>query len=176
MVPGLAGDLVRLAPIGDAGAVFSADQQHRYRRWRGWGDPEQRILFVMLNPSTADELQLDPTVRRCVRFAQRWGYGALAVGNIFSLRSTDPAALYGVVHDHQRHNWHLRRMAELAQLVIAAWGVHGAHQNRGAEVARILGRARPLRCVGITKGGHPRHPLYLPGDSTPVPFMGHGRG
>lgn len=125
----------------------------------------------MLNPSTADEYVLDPTVRRCVYFAQRWGYESLIVGNLFALRSTDPAALYGHPDPVGPENdQYLEQMTREAVFVVAAWGVHGALCRRGGEVARRLATIRPLYCLGRTQDGHPRHPLYMRAETKPVVY------
>jgi len=122
----------------------------------------------MLNPSTADASQEDPTIRRCVGFARSWGYGALAIVNLFALRSTDPRALYAhATPVGERNDAFIAAQATISDLVIAAWGVHGAHQDRGAAVLRMLRREVKVRCIGVTKDGHPKHPLYLRGDLQP---------
>jgi hypothetical protein len=157
-----------------ATATFSVDRTYRYHLHRGWGDGPS-CVFLMLNPSTADAFVLDPTVTRCVRFAKRWGAGSLTVLNIFALRSTDPRGLYshpdpvGPANDAV-----IREHTTGAGLVIAAWGVHGAHLDRAAAVARALAAAGVnLQCLGVTKDGHPRHPLYVKGGTplTPVPHL-----
>ena len=84
-----------LLPYVPAGAVFSDDMVYRYRLWRTWDPDLPTCLFIMLNPSTADHEQNDPTIRRCLDFAKQWGYGQLLVGNLFALRATDPARTYG---------------------------------------------------------------------------------
>jgi hypothetical protein len=127
------------------------------------------VLFVGLNPSTADEVRDDPTVRRCVGYAKRWGYGALCLTNLFAFRASDPRVLKAhpspVGADNDR--W-LAALARRAGIVIAAWGVEGTHLGRDSAVLRLLGRE--LSCLRRTKGGHPGHPLYLPRSLTPVPF------
>jgi len=124
----------------------------------------------MLNPSTADAFQLDPTNRRCVGFAQAWGYGALVTTNIFAFRSTNPAGLrttndaVGPENDEVIVN-----AAQNADLVIAAWGTHGELQNRGNAVREMLGEAGvELHALKLTKAGHPGHPLYVAADTQPT--------
>jgi hypothetical protein len=155
---------------GDShGAEFSEDREYRYRLWRMW-DPEKPVLaFIMLNPSTADEVELDPTCRRCKGYVEDWGYGKLVVGNIFALRSTDPENLYD--HDDPvgpENDAHLQAIVDDADKVIAAWGTHGAHRDRGREVVDLLDA--DLEALDTTKEGHPCHPLYQPKDIEPVPF------
>lgn len=145
---------------------------YRYRLWRRWGDGAA-VLFVLLNPSTADGDHDDATLRRCVAFARGWGYGALEVGNLFALCATDPRRLRVVADPVGRANdRHLRRAAHNVDLVVAGWGVAGGHLGRDAVVARLLARAASGRlfCLGRTAAGHPRHPLYAAGGLVPVPF------
>lgn len=146
----------------DTGATFSACNQYRYRLWRYWS-AEPAVLFLMLNPSTADETVNDPTVERCQRRAKAMGAGGLQVANIFALRSTDPAALYTAADPVGQDNDAaiLAAANECAQ-VICAWGVHGEYQGRGDAVLAMLGGAGVTpHCLGTTKAGHPRHPLYV---------------
>jgi len=155
------------------GAEFSDDGVYRYRLWREWDTSLPTVLFIMLNPSTADAAQDDPTVRRCIDYARRWGYGKLLVGNIFALRSTDPKRLYEADDPvGQANDGVLLDMHDRAELTVCAWGVHGHLRNRGDTVATMLKRHRPgsLHCLGITKGGAPKHPLYLPKSAMPMPM------
>ncbi len=124
----------------------------------------------MLNPSTADAFQLDPTNRRCVGFAQAWGYGAIVTTNIFAFRSTNPAGLR-TANDAvgPENNETIVTAAKNADLVIAAWGTHGELQGRGNEVREMLGRTGiALHTLRLTKAGHPGHPLYVAGDTLPT--------
>ena len=124
----------------------------------------------MLNPSTANATRNDPTIRRCIGFARAWGYERLVVTNLFGLRATLPAALRSAVDPIGPENdRHLRRAAVQADRIVCAWGVHGALGNRGAEVLTLLKGFR-LEHLGLTRGGHPRHPLYLPAACQPQPL------
>jgi hypothetical protein len=162
------GTVERTSLLGDASAVFSACERFRYRLTRQWEPDGPTVAFVMLNPSTADEMVADPTVRRCIGFAKREGAGRLVVVNLYALRSTDPAALaraddpIGPDNDE-----HIRQAARDASLVVAAWGAHPFAGDRATDVAAMLnGIGRPLYRLGPpTKDGHPRHPLYLPADA-----------
>lgn len=126
-------------------------------------------MFVGLNPSTADEFTDDPTIRRCVDFAKRWGYGALCMTNLFAFRATEPEQMkiqadpIGAENDAS-----LIALAGDAAVVVAAWGVHGSHRQRDDEVKRLL--AGKLFCLATSKEGLPRHPLYLPKTCKPQPF------
>jgi hypothetical protein len=124
----------------------------------------------MLNPSTADAFQLDPTNRRCVGFAQAWGYGALVTTNIFAFRSTNPAGLR-TANDAvgPENNEAILTAAKNADLVIVAWGTHGELQERGNAVRELLCDAgSALHMLRLTKAGHPGHPLYVAGDTQPM--------
>jgi len=125
-------------------------------------------MFVGLNPSTADEVNDDPTVRRCIGYAKRWGFGGLCMTNIFAYRATDPAVMKAQRDPVGRGNDRaLVRMATQAGIVVAAWGVHGTHLERERRVLSLLPE---LHCLGLTKDRHPRHPLYVRGDQPPIPL------
>ncbi len=137
--------------------------QYRYSLSRRWDARGRDVLFVMLNPSTATEMQNDPTVERCERRARMLGFGGFRVVNIFAFRATDPRDMrraddpVGPGNDHA-----LKDAAQAADIVIAAWGTHGAHRNRGPQVSAMLhAGATPIFHLGLSKAGHPRHPLYL---------------
>ena len=155
----------------DKGATFSSDRVYRYALWRRWeGGDGQDCVFIMLNPSTADESVLDPTVTRCVGFARDWGYSGLIVANIFALRATDPRKLLTAVDPiGPQNNQALIAAVLRASCVICAWGVHGKLNDREHEVLELL-NSRKLECLGVTKGGHPKHPLYLKRDTQRRPF------
>jgi hypothetical protein len=149
------------------------DRTGRYRLllWRAWAGGEGCVVFVMLNPSTADARRDDPTVRRCMGFARAWGFGRLEVVNLFALRATDPTALRRARKPIGRGNDRaIVDAVRRGDVVVAAWGVHGALGGRDAAVRALLAD-RPLHCLGVTRGGHPRHPLYLRAGSRPVPFV-----
>ncbi|MBD3665721.1 DUF1643 domain-containing protein [Sulfitobacter aestuariivivens] len=164
--------IIRSHTKGDAPstAVYSDCETYRYSLTREWAADGPRVMFVMLNPSTATEVQNDPTVERCERRARTLGFGAFCVTNVFAYRATDPRDMrrapdpVGADNDQA-----LRDGADWADHIIAAWGVHAAHQDRGAAVAQMLHRlATPVFHLGLTKHGHPRHPLYLPYHQQPV--------
>jgi hypothetical protein len=158
-----------LGPEGLATATFDTSEQYRFRLSRVWDPAGERCVFTMLNPSTADAFKLDATVTRCVRFARAWGFGALEVVNVFAYRSTDPKGLYGHPDPVGPGNDDaIVAAAKAAGQVIAAWGVHGALGGRAEAVRRLLDHTGvTLTVLGLTKGGHPKHPLYLPGDTMP---------
>ena len=148
-------------------AVISACGTYRYRLERLWDAELPKVAFIMLNPSTADASNDDPTIRRCIGFAKAWGFGGLIVGNLFALRSTDPKALYShsdpIGPDNDAN---LRAIALCSEQVICAWGAHGAYRDRGKHVGVLLDRFN-LAALTITGKGEPGHPLYVPAATEP---------
>lgn len=152
------------------GAHFSPCRLYRYSLWRSWaglfGTGKGFAMFIGLNPSTADETQDDPTIRRCIGYAKAWGYEGLMMTNLFGWRATNPADMLAqedpVGPENDRH---LVELAAGAGIVIAAWGAHGAHLDRGTQVRQLL--PRQLYYLRMTAGGQPGHPLYLPKDCAP---------
>ncbi len=155
-------------------AELSDDGVYRYALERRWQaelglQSELAVLFVMLNPSTADESADDPTVRRCVSFASSWGYTGVQVGNLFAFRATDPGRLKVATDPIGPENdaW-IVRQAQSAALIVAAWGTHGDYLDRGSAVLALLrATGRPVYCLGVTRSGQPRHPLYVVGTVLP---------
>jgi hypothetical protein len=146
------------------GATFSEDKVYRYTLWREWDPEKPGITFILLNPSTADENVLDPTLRRCLGFAMDLGYGRMEILNLFALRSTDPKALYQC-HDPigPENNNSIMISCNKAQAIIAGWGLHGIYRQRDREVIRLITRfcGKSLHCLMLTNKGTPSHPLYL---------------
>lgn len=130
------------------------------------------VLFVMLNPSTPDDVEDDPTIRRCLRFARREGFARLAVANLYALRATDPGQL--AVHPDPvgpENDFWIRDLASAAETIVCAWGAKWAHAERVDHVRELLtATGRPLCCLGLTSAGCPRHPLYLPSTQPLVRF------
>jgi len=153
-------------------ANISPDGKCRYTLSRIWNDDLPKVLFVMHNPSKADASQDDPTITRCINFAKSWGYGGIYVGNVCPYRATNPKDLdtailpakYIVINDA-----HLENMAKLCELHVLA---HGVLHKRIEYMANLLylNPTFKFNALGLTKAGHPRHPLYLPSISYPVPF------
>lgn len=144
--------------------AWSPCKRYRYTLWRVWAAEPKRICMVIgLNPSTADEIENDPTIRRCISFAQREGCDALVMTNIFAFRATDPNDMKAEPEPvgTENNDW-LIRCSSLAAIRIAAWGVHGEFRGRAGEVANLV---PDLLCLGTTSEGHPRHPLYVRGDT-----------
>ena len=150
---------------GDAESIatYSDCERYRYALTRVWDPTGQKALFIMLNPSTATEYQNDPTVERCERRARTLGFGAFRVTNIFAWRDTDPKKMRAAVDPVGPQN-DVVILDSLAwsDRVIAAWGTHGAHLQRGPQMEALLRYAdAPLWHLGLTKDGHPKHPLYI---------------
>ena len=146
-------------------AFISRCGTYRYALWRRWA-PGPQVLFVMLNPSTADQQQDDPTIRRCIGFAASWGYGAVAVGNLFAFRTPSPTLLKRAARPIGRANdlW-LQRLAAESSRMIAGWGNEGSFLGRDQQVRALL---QPLHALALTQQGQPRHPLYLPAAASPA--------
>ena len=164
-----------MAPAIERSAVLSHDRQYRYRLDRVWLPPGTfRVMWVMLNPSSADELTDDHTIRRCMALSDSWGYSGLAVANLFSLRSTDPNHLLAhpdpVGPENDRY---LREMAEEFDVIVAAWGSSLARSQlfvqREREVKDIL-RGK-MSCMEITAKGNPKHPSRIRSDVELKPFL-----
>jgi len=144
-------------------AVYSDCETYRYSLTRVWDDAGRKALFIMLNPSTATEVQNDPTVERCERRARALGFGAFRVLNIFAYRATDPRDMRAA-HDPvgPDNDAAILDSLDWADQIICAWGTHGAHMDRGVSVAAMLKHSgRPLFHLGLSKDGHPKHPLYI---------------
>ena len=158
-----------------ASSVLSDCEKYRYSLTRVWDDNKPRVLFIMLNPSTADAEKDDPTIRRCMGFAKDWGYGGIYVVNLFALRATNPKDLLKApfVVGVENEKW-FRRMSALAHLVVCAWG-------NGAIVDKLQKRldhtwkplswvSKPLHYIELSNDGTPKHPLYLPKHLTLKPY------
>lgn len=162
-------------------AVISPDGLYRYRLDRWWapesvGMGSTRMPYIMLNPSTADADVDDPTIRRCIGFARREGFHGITVVNLFAYRATDPDDLRdsedaGIRVFGPENKSHIIDVAETAGQIVAAWG---AHPFARRQAALVLGHLRregiPVLCLGTTKDGSPRHPLYVKADQPLIPF------
>lgn len=151
--------------LREAGAVFSDDRRYRYLLWRRWSEDKPLVLFIGLNPSTADETMDDPTIRRCRGFAKSWSAGGFIIANLFAFRATLPMDLFAErAPIGPENDYWIRTASEIAVRTIACWGNHGTHQGRAAVVMPLLVTPEHLK---ITKAGQPSHPLYLPSTLTP---------
>lgn len=155
---------------GPSTAIYSDCERYRYALTRTWDAQGKRVLFVMLNPSKATEVQNDPTVERCERRARALGFGAFQVTNIFAWRDTDPFQMRKAAEPVGPENDKvIRDGAAWADQIIAAWGTHGAHLGRGPQTEVLLRQTgKPLYSLGLSKHGHPKHPLYISYAQKPV--------
>ena len=162
-------------------AMFSPDRRYRYmleRKVAPMFDVGRLCTFIMLNPSTADETVNDPTITRCVDFTRRWGYDVLRVVNLSPLRATDPQDMIAAgpePADIWANNlgWIVQE-CRWSDKVIAAYGTHGGAEGRDAKVLAALAAEHiEISVLGLTKGGYPKHPLYVPAETTPIPWR-HG--
>jgi len=154
------------------GALFSDCERYRYLLWRRWGADSLTAKwcnFIMLNPSTADEMRNDPTVARCEKRARDWGFDGLYVTNIFAWRSTNPYDLRRVDDPiGPENNTCIIETAALSKLVVCAWGNHGKLGNR-SDAIRLLLAAIPTHALKMSENtGEPYHPLYLSYSLKPI--------
>ncbi len=152
---------------GISGALFSGDNKFRYSLWRIWERTGDYLLFIGLNPSTANGMKDDPTIRRLINFAKSWGFGGLFCGNLFSLVSANPAKLLyeeAVELQGGPNDKAIKRMREWTTLVLVGWGTWGIHaSSRSRAVLDLVGEY--VFCLRVTRKGEPNHPLYMPADS-----------
>ena len=149
-------------------AILSADRKYRFVLTRIWDETKPTVVFIGLNPSTADEEVDDKTIRKCIGYAKRWGYGKLIMVNLFAFRSTDPYMLKKVEDPVGPDNdSYIQKCVSESNLVIACWGNDGKLLNRD----KVLMDSLPnLVCLKRNKNGTPHHPLYLSKDITPMPY------
>lgn len=159
-------------------ADISPCGRYRYLLSRTWDASLPRCGWIMLNPSTADAVEDDPTIRRCVAFAKAWGCGGIEVANLFAMRSPYPGVLIeaddpvGPENDQR-----ILAVASRCQPLVAAWGQMGSLMGRETKVVAMIEQLRlrrrdvpKLQCLGTTQSGRPRHPLYIRGDMPLSPF------
>lgn len=169
-----------------SGAIFSEDRRWRYALWRYWDQDVAPLMVIGLNPSTADEVSDDPTVRRCLGYARDWGFGGLRMLNAFAWRATDPQRMFErfnqmapsvlAAANAQNDEYILAAAVRTIQEggpVLAAWGNHARWHGRNLELRNLLD-GLGIACFGLTGAFEPKHPLYLRKDIRPVPFIGDG--
>lgn len=147
-------------------ANFSRCRTYRYALWRSWDEHKPYAMMIGLNPSTADEVEDDPTLIRCINFAKSWGYGGVCMTNLFAYRATDPNDMKAAADPVGASNnrW-LTRLAKEAGIVVAAWGNDGDYLNRASQIKNKIPN---LYCLKMNKSGEPAHPLYLRAELKPV--------
>lgn len=150
-------------------AIISECGNYRYELKRIWDDSKPWVLFVCLNPSTADHEKEDRTSRVCINYAKRWGYGGLVIANVFAYRSTDKSVLYQVDDPiGPENNQHLQRLSREAVETVCAWTDDAAFMGRDLAVLPILNSPK---CLKKLKSGRPGHPLYKRKDLKPIPLL-----
>lgn len=168
-----------LSSILERPAIFSADRRYRYTLLRRKPlefcnpGPDSAVMFIGLNPSTADETKNDPTIRRCMDFAERWGHNILLMTNLFAFRETIPALMRAQPHPIGKDNDHwLVVCARNSKRIVAAWGKDGRFMARDVEVCKLLCGPAVLgiECLGVNKDGTPKHPLYLAKTTMPIAY------
>ncbi|BAU10450.1 hypothetical protein LEP3755_09340 [Leptolyngbya sp. NIES-3755] len=152
------------------GAIFDSSGSYRYALWRSWNDLP-RVGFVMLNPNQADAELNDPTIRRCIGFAKAWGFGGLEVVNLFAYRAKTPQLLKQAAEPIGKDNdRYLFTLSGRVDLIILAWGNWGGFGGRHREVLPFF-QTENIYTLGMTKLGHPKHPLYLRQDSDRIRWV-----
>lgn len=147
-------------------AIVSDNQLYRYQLSRVWDSSLPMVMFICLNPSTADHNDDDPTILKCIKYAQDWGYGGLLMGNLFAYRATEPLDMkraddpIGPLNNH-----HLKLMSQQVDKIVCGWGNHGVYLSRDEEVKSMFDNLYALR---INKTGSPAHPLYLKKSLIPI--------
>lgn len=157
-------------------AVISDCGKYRYSLTRRWSDLPL-VTFVMLNPSTADAENDDPTIRRCIAFAKKWNFGGIRVLNLFAVRATDPKNMYlatdPVGAENKEHFDRAFRYADKDEMIVCAWGVHGDFMGQDEQVLGWFDSyCLKVQCLGVTKNGQPRHPLYISSYALPMRYWG----
>lgn len=161
-----------------SGADVSPDGRYRYMLWRQWGH-RPSVLWIMLNPSTAGVERDDPTIRRCTAFAKRWECDGIVVANLFAMRATNPKELRGGLDPCGHRNQHvLEQLLKYGvhQHRVVAWGAGGGKfaRRQADRFWEWFGRFG-FTCLGETRDGEPRHPLYLPADARLRPYLRKGQ-
>jgi len=147
-------------------AIISSCGKYRYALWRVWDEKRPLVMFIGLNPSTADAIKDDNTLRRCIGFAKKWNFGGLSMGNLFALRATKPIALRKTTDaiGSENDKWLIKLNAQ-AKIIVAAWGNTGTYLKRDQVVLKLF---PDLYCLKVSKRGVPCHPLYLSGTLKPI--------
>ena len=154
------GDLPVTNPYSSA--VLSECGKYRYKLSRTWEPHRPVLVWIMLNPSTADHTKDDPTIRKVTGFSKRNGFGSIEVYNLFAYRATNPAELRRVPDPVGPENMkHLSALSNSSKSVVFAWGTHGRLKFQGHEVACRFMSNPNVFYLGATKNQQPKHPLYV---------------
>jgi hypothetical protein len=157
---------------GDFGAEFSNDRKYRYSLWRVWDKTKPLVMFIGLNPSTANEVDNDPTIRSCGRIAKRNGFGGFYLMNCWAYIATDPTQIRINAMSEEWNNNMLTVIASMCQEVVFAWGSFSVVSERGRD-KELLGMFPNAKALCINKNGSPKHPLYCKADSKLIEFATH---
>ena len=157
--------------------VFSPCRRYRYSLEHRWDDlmPVRRILWIGLNPSTADEQQLDPTLRRIKNFSDVWGFNCFVMTNLFAFRATRPEDMKAALDPvGPQNDATLTRLSRTSEMIVAAWGKHGSLCQRERIVTELIRATSPqkIHCLAVNADGSPKHPLYVKGDTLPTEYDG----
>lgn len=159
-------------------ASISSCGRYRYHLARWWEFNKPAATFIMLNPSTADAEIDDPTIKRCMEFAKRWGCGGIQVVNLFALRTPSPAEMKRAYAPQGLFNEStILHAARTSAWVMCAWGNHGSHRGQDKRVMKMLQEnGVPTYCLGVTESGQPKHPLsrgkgFIPYDFKPIAYQ-----
>lgn len=149
-------------------AEFSPCGKYRYSFYQQWDASKPNVMFIGLNPTAMDDKQSNPTLKRCINYAQDWGFGGLYVTNLFALLALTPKDLKQAKNPIGQHNdeW-LKTAANNCDLIIAAWGNDGDYLNRGQQLVTLIPN---LKCLKINQSGQPAHPLYQPKTAMPIDY------
>ena len=149
-------------------AELSSCRKYRYALWRAWDEGKDKVMFIGLNPSTADKVEDDRTIKRCISYAKQWGYGGIIMGNLFAYRTPSPDKMMQSKDPvgPENNTW-LKRLSEQADIVVAMWGNSGGFLNRSREVTKMFPN---LLCLRITGAGQPHHTRGLPNGIKPIPY------
>lgn len=166
-----------MQPVNNYGATISDDGNYRFKLWRIWDDSLPKVLFIMHNPSTADENLDDPTIRRCMHFARSWGYGGIYVGNLIPWRCTDPKDILAIEDPNDIfpdcNGEYLQAMVDNCALHVLAYGNPVIMKSTVVNIDHFvkLPEGKEWHCIKQNKTNHPAHPLYLRGDLQPIKFI-----
>lgn len=160
----------------DNGAFFSDDRKYRYALWRIWDKSKPLVMFIGLNPSTANENTDDPTIRRIIRFAHSWGYGGVYMMNLFALVTSHPEELKLCKDPLGDNNKWLDEISSKCTRIVFAWGAFPEAKQRALDIitscllSSLLKDFPEVLALDINKDGSPKHPLYIRGDVKPIKY------
>ncbi len=145
---------------------------YRYHLERTWDSTGKKCVFIMLNPSKANGVEDDPTIKKCIKYAKLWGYGSLEVVNLFAYRSTDKSKIKNAGDPIGKENKdYIIKTAKNADLVVAAWGNDGIYKKQSKKVLELLKKEGiQVHCIELTNKKEPSHPLYLRKNLKPEPL------